>query len=58
MGAFGSRGSFLSYLPVREETVSDAVEVKCIEGDRLPAQVEDIHYIKVPYDSKEDIREK
>lgn len=57
MGMFGSRGSFLLYMPVKKEVLSDTIEMKCIEGDTLPAIVEDIHCAKMQLQSKIILKE-
>lgn len=46
MGMFGSRGSFLTYMPVYDKASTDAIAATSTKGDKLSVKVHDIRCSK------------
>lgn len=42
MGVFGSRGSFLTYMPVSDKESTDTIAATSVKGDRLSVKEHDI----------------
>ena len=46
MGVFGSRGSFLTYMPVSDKASTDAIATTSTKGDKSSVKVYDIRCSK------------